>query len=175
MRYVMTGHVTCRPDWGPAASLLWFRFGSLSRHVSTQERFMSFCWQNNKIPERKESLSQPRVCVCGLSSDPLGTWHARELTSGSTNWAIFRSANGLKVLQLSPYIFSRSDSRAAIILAFYQPKFKGFSFGFPLKDLWPANCARILVSRLQYARNGPWETRKMRQFLIEYHIFNRKL
>lgn len=121
---------------------------SPSRHVSTQERFMSFCWQNNKIPERKESLSQPRVCVCGLSSDPLGTWHARELTSGSTNWAIFRSANGLKVLQLSPYILGRPDSRAAIILAFYQPKFKGFSFGFPLKDLWPANCARILVSRL---------------------------
>lgn len=79
---------------------------TLSRHVSTQERFMSFCWQNNKIPERKESLSQPRVCVCGLS---LGTWHARELTSGSTNWAIFRSANGLKVLQLSPYILGRSD------------------------------------------------------------------
>lgn len=156
MRYVMTGHVTCRPDWGPAASLLWFRFGSLSHHVSTQERFMSFCWQNNKIPERKESLS-----LCGLWSDPLGTWHAIELTSGCTNWAIFRSANGLKVLQLSPYILGRSDSRAAIILAFYQPKFKGFSFGCPLKDLWPANCARILVSRLQYARNGPWETRKM--------------
>lgn len=133
-----------------------------------------FVGKTTKSPKEKKAFPSP-VCVCGLSSDPLGTWHARELTSGSTNWAIFRSANGLKVLQLSPYIFGRSDSRAAIILAFYQPKCKGFSFGFPLKDLWPANCARILVSRLQYSRNGPWETRKMWKILIEYHIFNRKL
>lgn len=108
-----------------------------------------FVGKTTKSPKEKKAFPSP-VCVCVWTFE-WPTWDMaceRELTSGSTNWAIFRSANGLKVLQLSPYIFGRSDSRAAIILAFYQPKFKGFSFGFPLKDLWPANCARILVSRL---------------------------
>lgn len=56
------------------------------------------------------------------SRKPFLKWPTWDWPTAATNWAIFRLANGLKVLDLRPYILRI----AAIISAFYQPKFKGF-------------------------------------------------